>query len=533
MQRGYLITGDETFLGSLPGSAPRHSLRLAALRERDADPIAKARLDAAGPLIAAKMAEMSRVIELRRNQDTAGVQEAVGNGKGKRLMDSIRVQIDGFIDLQKAALAEHDAALKSNMRSLLAVIVVASLFVLVFCVSLVYIIYLQAQQKLQNMIHSETQESLRLQGESNAKLKHAYDDLQDREEKLAVTLNSIGDGVIATDADACVILLNPIAEKLTGWTQSDACGRPVDEIFNIVNKETRKAATIPVADALAHGTVQGLANHTVLIARDGAESDIADSCAPMRDRAGQVVGAVLVFRDVTVEYAVQQELRDTSALVQTILGTVADGIITFKADGGIIEKINPATEKMFGSDAAQLVGQSVSLLIPELDRGKLNGSLEYYRASDEARASGLGREVLGRRKDGTSFPMEMAVSEMWLGGQRYFTAILRDISVRKERGRGAAEDGRAAERDLQQRQLLQHRHRRQGRHPDLQRRRRADAGLHCRRGDEQDHAGRHFRSAGSDRARHGAERRAGHADHARASRRWCSRPRAASRTSTS
>ena len=100
-------------------------------------------------------------------------------------------------------------------------------------------------------------------------------------------------------------------------------------------------------------------------------------------------------------------------------------------------------------------------------------------------------------------------------------------------GRGAAQGRGPAERDLQQRQLLEHRHRRQGRHPDLQRRRRADAGLHGRRGDEQDHAGRHLRSAGSDRARQGAERRARHADHARASRRWCSRPRAGSRTSTS
>ena len=100
-------------------------------------------------------------------------------------------------------------------------------------------------------------------------------------------------------------------------------------------------------------------------------------------------------------------------------------------------------------------------------------------------------------------------------------------------GRGAAQGGRAAERDLQQRQLLEHRHRREGRHPDLQRRRRADAGLHGRRGDEQDHAGRHLRSTGGDRARQGVERRARHPDHARASRPWCSRPRAGSRTSTS
>ena len=100
-------------------------------------------------------------------------------------------------------------------------------------------------------------------------------------------------------------------------------------------------------------------------------------------------------------------------------------------------------------------------------------------------------------------------------------------------GRGAAQGRGLAERDLQQRQLLEHRHRREGRHPDLQRRRRAHAGLHGRRGDEQDHPGRHLRSAGSDRARQGLERRARDARSRRASRRWSSRPRAASRTSTS
>jgi PAS domain S-box-containing protein len=103
---------------------------------------------------------------------------------------------------------------------------------------------------------------------------------------------------------------------LTGWTQELALGRTVDEIFRIVNRDTRQPARIPVLDTLKYGTVQGLANHTVLIARDGRECDIADSCAPIRDRAARIIGAVLVFRDVTEEYALQQSLRDSAALVR-------------------------------------------------------------------------------------------------------------------------------------------------------------------------------------------------------------------------
>ena len=290
----------------------------------------------------------------------------------------------------------------------------------------------ETQQRLKNIVHLETQHLLEIQEQTNKKLQQTNVTLQISEAKLAVTLNSIGDAVIATDAEARVTLLNPLAEKLTGWTQAEAIGRPVDEVFHIINQETRLPATIPVMETLENGTVQGLANHTVVIARDGGECAIADSCAPIRDHDGQVIGAVLVFRDVTNEYAVQQILRDKSALVQTILNTVADGIVTLQARGGIIETINPTAERMFGYSAENLIGQSFSLLIPELDQDRRNGSLEYYSASDEARAVGLGREVIGRRKDGSIFPMEMAVSEMWLGGQRYFTGILRDITTRKQ-----------------------------------------------------------------------------------------------------
>lgn len=280
-------------------------------------------------------------------------------------------------------------------------------------------------------IEAEREQLLKIQEDTNKQLQQANSISRENEEKLAVTLHSIGDGVIATDARACVTLLNPLAERLTGWSQADARGRKVTDVFKIINKETRKPARIPVADTLAKGTIHGLANHTVLISIDGSECDIADSCAPIRDRDGRVVGAVLVFRDVTAEYAAQQALRDSNELIQTVLNTVGDGIITMLASGGVVATVNPAAERMFGYRARELMGKNFSMLIPELDQNQ-SDSLEYYSASDEERAAGLGREVMGRRKNGRLFPMEMAVSEMWLGGQRYFTGILRDITARKQ-----------------------------------------------------------------------------------------------------
>lgn len=431
-QRGYLLTGDEAFLEPYWAVNNNIKLHLVELHQLALVSAAQKHLDVLAPLVDAKLIDMSHSIELRRNHNNADAFVLVAKGKGKQLMDAIRAEMSAFSQLEEKELVQREAMFQVKIRRLFMVILTCSLLALLFAIVFAYLIYRQSQLRLKNWVEQETQRLLDVQEAINKKLQHANVTLRDSEAKLAVTLSSIGDAVIATDDEARVTLLNPVAEQLTGWSQASAVGHPVAEIFPIINKETRLPATIPVMATLMHGTIQGLANHTVLIARDGSECDIADSCAPIRDRDGHVIGAVLVFRDVTGEYAVRQALHDSIALTQTIFNTVVDGIITIHARGGIVEKVNPATEKMFGYSAAELAGRNFSTLIPELDRDLLSGSLEYYAATEEARASGLGREVVGRRKDGSIFPLEIAVSEMSLGGERYFTGILRDITTRKQ-----------------------------------------------------------------------------------------------------
>ena len=120
-------------------------------------------------------------------------------------------------------------------------------------------------------------------------------------ERHSITLKAIGDAVITTDAKGRVELINPVAETLTGWTEAEARGRPLEEVFHIVNEETREKVADPVAKVLRKGVMVGLANHTLLIARDGTERPIADSAAPIRDENGEIIGVVLVFRDQTDE----------------------------------------------------------------------------------------------------------------------------------------------------------------------------------------------------------------------------------------
>ncbi|ALP54509.1 hypothetical protein Tel_15875 [Candidatus Tenderia electrophaga] len=150
-------------------------------------------------------------------------------------------------------------------------------------------------------------------------MAHTYEGLKMEEENLRITLDSIGDGVIATDTDGNVTQINPAAQKLTGWTFESAQGRPLTEVFNIVNAKTKEVVVNPVTKVLELGKTVGLANHTMLIAKDGAEYQIADSAAPIRDTNGNIAGVVLVFRDVTEKYHLQEIVLETNERLQGAL----------------------------------------------------------------------------------------------------------------------------------------------------------------------------------------------------------------------
>ncbi len=128
-------------------------------------------------------------------------------------------------------------------------------------------------------------------------------------ERLRITLTSVGDGVITTDNYGIVNEINEVAQTLTGWTAQRAIGSPFEQVFNIINEYTREQCQNPVQKVFDTGKIIGLANHTILISRDGVERPIADSAAPIRDDNGNIHGVVLVFRDVTHERVRQEEIE--------------------------------------------------------------------------------------------------------------------------------------------------------------------------------------------------------------------------------
>ncbi|MBP3956165.1 PAS domain S-box protein [Gemmata sp. G18] len=193
--------------------------------------------------------------------------------------------------------------------------------------------------ELENRVRARTAElteaNEHLRAEVDARLRSERE-LWKQREKLRVTLDSIGDAVVVTDTRGRVTMLNPVAEHLTGWTSKGATDVPLEDVFQIINQRTREPVDNPVARVLKEGVVVGLANHTVLVARDGTERPIDDSAAPIRAADGSTIGVVLIFRDVTERYAAEGALQRERALLRTLIDALPIAIWTKDADGRFV-----------------------------------------------------------------------------------------------------------------------------------------------------------------------------------------------------
>jgi len=187
----------------------------------------------------------------------------------------------------------------------------------------------------------------------NARL---YREVQEQREQFAVTLASIGDAVIATDAQGRVTFMNAVAESLTGWTLADAQGQELADVFHIVNEHTSQIVENPAARVLREGVIIGLANHTLLIAKDGTVHPIDDSGAPIRSATGELIGTVMVFRDVTERRRAEIELQETNQMLRTLVDASPLAISVFD-QAGKVELWNPAAERIFGWHADEVLGR--------------------------------------------------------------------------------------------------------------------------------------------------------------------------------
>jgi PAS domain S-box-containing protein len=225
--------------------------------------------------------------------------------------------------------------------------------------------------------------------------------VHEQRERLRVTLSSIGDAVLATDSQGRVTLMNPVAASLTGWPEAEALGHDMAAVFQIVNEFTRQAVEPPIGKVIRAGTVVGLANHTLLIARDGVERPIDDSAAPIRDAQGHILGVVLVFRDITARWRAEITREHLAAIVDSsedaIIGKTLDGTIT---------SWNRSAERLYGYTAAEAIGQPISLLCPFDISDEIPHILERLRRGERLEHY----ETQRLRKDGSRVDVSLTIS---------------------------------------------------------------------------------------------------------------------------
>ncbi len=252
--------------------------------------------------------------------------------------------------------------------------------------------------------------------------------LRESESDLDITLHSIGDAVLATDAGGRVTRMNPIAENLTGWPLEEAMGRPIDEVFHIINEETRLPSPIPVEKVLRTGEIHGLANHTVIISRDGREFHIADSAAPIRDQDGNIRGVVLVFRDVGKEREAERALLASEARYRELIDYSPLGI--FIQCGGSFVFMNPKAVNLLGARSAdELIGKKVLDFIHPDSRDAVSARIRLLN-NDHKAVPPL--EETWLRLDGADFCGEATAVPYLHEGKPGALVLLQDVSSRKE-----------------------------------------------------------------------------------------------------
>src|SRR6266403_4325779 len=327
-QRGYLLTGEDAYLEPYRAAITNIDQNIGKLKNLTSDnPNQQKRIQVLEPLVARKLAELQRTIDLRKNEGLAAANGVVLEGYGKRWMDQIRALVTEMTNEEETLLrARTQKANESVARSVRTILIgtLLSISLLVLCFGL---------------LHREL-----------AERKKAQEALAKSEKWFSTTLGSIGDAVIATDMNGGVTFLNPVAQYLTGWSLEEARGKSMDLVFDIVNKETRRPVENPVKKVVREGKVVGLADHTILLSKSGKEFDIEDSAAPITADTGAALGVVLVFRDITDKKLAEQETSRQKDLFQLILSSVTDGVVVADTNGKFL-LFNSAAERFVGVGA--------------------------------------------------------------------------------------------------------------------------------------------------------------------------------------
>ena len=394
-QRGYVITGREEYLAPYRAALGAINAEMASLeRLTRADPAQQALMVDLRRGIDAKLGELALTIGLRDRKGFDVARDVILLGAGRAEMDALRRTAAEMAAHERRQLEAREAAADRTHRAAIARTLASNLVALLTLLGLAAALVRH------------------LRGRDEAEAKIAA-----QGERLRTTLASIGDGVVTTDPHGRIVNLNSAAESLTGWVAAEAEGQPLETVFRIVNESSREPVENPVARARREGVVVGLANHTLLIRRDGSELPIDDSAAPIREAAGELLGCVLVFRDISERKAAERELAEAQARLHRVVTDMAIPTMVYAEDGEVI-LVNEAWTAISGFAAETLASvpewtrlaygpraEAMDTVIGglfELETAVDNGEREIVTATGEKRiwhfvTAPIGRDGGGRR----------------------------------------------------------------------------------------------------------------------------------------
>lgn len=258
------------------------------------------------------------------------------------------------------------------------------------------------------------------------------------EARTGAILDAAVDGIITIDEAGRIGSFNRAAEGIFGYREEEVLGRNVSTLMPEPDR-SRHDGYLHNYIRTGHAKIIGIGREVTGLRKDGTTFPMDLAVGESRIGGRRIFAGTV--RDISGRKRTESRLRESEARTRAILDAAVDGIITID-EGGIIRSVNPAAERIFGYRAVEVVGHNVAMLMPEPYRGEHDGYLRNYLHSGQPRIIGLGREVTGLRKDGTTFPMDLAVGEGVLSGGRIFAGIVRDITDRKaveERLRAADE----------------------------------------------------------------------------------------------
>jgi two-component system sensor kinase FixL len=253
--------------------------------------------------------------------------------------------------------------------------------------------------------------------------------LDDARFSLAAIAESSDDAIVGKDLSGVVTAWNNAAEAMFGYAAEEMIGQPITRIIPLdrIEEEASILDRIRRGERIVHFVTERQC-------RDGRVIPVSLTILPIRDDRGRIIGVSKIARDLSEMQSVHRDLERREALLRSILDTVPDALVVID-EQGLIQSFGAAAERLFGFSPKEVIGQNVKVLMPSPYREEHDGYLARYRATGERHIIGVGRIIVGRRKDGSTFPMELTVGEVNLSGTQLFTGFVRDLTQRQDRER--------------------------------------------------------------------------------------------------